>query len=97
MRRHATTALAGALLALTACSSTNDAPAPTPTASSSTAKAYTYQDCIELLDYDFQQGKPQDASKDAECAHLPRDQYEKAVAEVLTKHKDSFLNPTSTP
>lgn len=92
-------ATTAALLALTACSSDTDKPGPAPSAaaSSSSAKAYTYQDCVDLLDYDFQQGKPQDASKDAECAHLPRDQYEKAVAEVLTKHKDSFINPTNTP
>ncbi|MEE1813688.1 hypothetical protein PUR59_01360 [Streptomyces sp. SP18ES09] len=96
MHRHATTALtASLLLALAACSSDAD-PKP-PAASTSAARAYTYQDCVKLLDYDLTQGTPKDASKDPECAHLSPTEYQRAVGEVLTNHKDEILNPTQTP
>ncbi|MFC8277202.1 hypothetical protein ACFUJR_32660 [Streptomyces sp. NPDC057271] len=103
MQRTTTTTLtATLLLALTACSSSGETASSKPAASTtsaspSTAKAYTYQDCVDLLDYDFTDGKPQDASRDPECAHLTTEEYAKAVGEVLTEHKDEILNPTSTP
>lgn len=99
MRRLTTTALAAAMLAVvTACSSTTSGTPVSPSSTASaTAKAYTFQDCVDLLDYDFEQGKPQDDSAEAECAHLTPEEYTKAVGEVLTKHKDEIINPTQTP
>lgn len=98
MRRTTTATLAaGLLLALTACSSGGDTgsskPAATTTSASpsSTTKAYTYQDCVDLLEYDYGQGTPKDASGDPECSHLTSDEYAKAVGEVLTGHKGDFL------
>lgn len=100
MRRTITAATAALLLAtLTACGSSSDGsdkpvpdPKPSTTATSSpTAKAYTYDDCLELLEYDYQQGEPQDASGDPECSHLTDEQYAKAVAEILTAHKDEII------
>lgn len=82
MRTHAiATALVASFLALTACTSAEPAESgkPTPEAKPSASKTYTYKDCVALLEYDYQEGKPQDASKDPECAHLTRDQYVKAV------------------
>ncbi|MFG2328264.1 hypothetical protein ACGFMM_01425 [Streptomyces sp. NPDC048604] len=101
MRRTTLAALiAAGLLALTACSSsasTASADKPATTAPSpSPSKTYTYEDCVALLEYDYQQGKPQDASKDPECAHLTNDQYVKAVGEVLTAHKDEILEDAAT-
>lgn len=95
MRTRPALATASLLLTLTACTSGSNDPKPAPTTTA--AKAYTYQDCVKLLDYDFSQGTPQDASKDPECAHLTPTDYQRAVGEVLTKHKDEILNPTSTP
>ncbi|MGW0032111.1 hypothetical protein ACWDXD_20075 [Streptomyces sp. NPDC003314] len=104
MRTRTAAITAALLLSLTACGTADNPPA-TPSdkggAEASTAtpstKAYTFQDCVDLLEYDFQQGQPQDASKEAECAHLSTEEYTKAVGEVLTKHKDEIINPTSTP
>ncbi|MFG2772709.1 hypothetical protein [Streptomyces sp. NPDC048350] len=105
MRRTTTATLAaGLLLALTACGTVDNPPA-TPSdkggaeasTSSPPTKAYTFQDCVALLDHDFQQGRPQDASKAPECAHLSPSDYQRAVGEVLTQHKDEIINPTSTP
>lgn len=99
MRRLATAALAASLLlAVTACGTADNPPA-TPAAkpgaeastASPSAKAYTFKDCVDLLEYDYQQGQPQDASKDPECAHLTSDEYTKAVGEVLGAHKDDFI------
>jgi hypothetical protein len=91
--RTKTTLAAGLLLAtLTACSSSDsggDKPTPTVTASP-TAKAYTYDDCVELLEYDLEKGEPQDASGDPECAHLSKADYDKAVSEVLLANKDDI-------
>ncbi|MFI8254094.1 hypothetical protein [Streptomyces filamentosus] len=102
MRIKTTTTLAaGLLLALTACGTADNPPAvpsdkqgadATTATPAATAKTYTFQDCVDLLDYDFTDGKPKDASKDPECAHLTPDEYVKAVGEVLTKHKDEILN-----
>jgi hypothetical protein len=93
--RTITAAVALLFAALTACGSSSDGsdkPAePSASATSSPAKAYTYADCVELLEYDFQKGEPQDASRDPECSHLTRDQYTEAVAEVLTAHKDEII------
>ena len=106
MHRLATAALAaGLLLALTACGAADNPPsapsdkggteaATSPTAS---AKTYTFQDCVALLEYDFTQGELQDEKAAIECAHLTSDDYQRAVGEVLTNHKDEILNPTSTP
>ncbi|MGW4703254.1 hypothetical protein [Streptomyces sp. NPDC004285] len=96
MRTRPALATAGLLLALTACTSGNSDPKPTAP-STTAARAYTYQDCYKLLDYDFSQGTPKDASKDPECAHLSPAEYQRAVGEVLTNHKDEILNPTNTP
>jgi hypothetical protein len=99
MHRLTTAALAaGLLLTLTACGTADNPPA-TPAAkpgaeastASPSAKTYTFQDCVTLLEYDYAQGQPQDASKDAECAHLTRDEYTKAVGAVLAAHKDEFI------
>ncbi|WP_426404230.1 hypothetical protein ACN9M0_24835 [Streptomyces sp. R-07] len=97
MRTRPALATAGLLLALTACTSGSSDPKPAPSATTTPAKAYTFQDCVALLDYDFSQGTPKDDSKDPECAHLSPDEYQRAVGEVLTNHKDEILNPTSTP
>jgi hypothetical protein len=84
---------AAAALTLTACSSEDSSTTPAkPSTSPTTAKAYTYEDCVNLLEYDFQEGQPQDASDDPECSHLTRDRYKDAVAEVLTEHKDEILD-----
>jgi hypothetical protein len=96
--RTITAGLAALLLAtLAACgnddSGTPAKPSTTPS-SSPTAKAYTYEHCVELLEYDFEKGQPQDVSGEAECSHLTPDQYADAVAEVLTAHKDDILDPT---
>lgn len=89
--RTRTTLAAGLLLAtLTACSSSDsggDKPAPTVTASP-TAKAYTYDDCKGLIEYDLREGEPQDASGDPECSHLSKADYDKAASEVLLANKD---------
>ena len=82
--------LAAGLLALTACSS-NAGNKPAAEATPSPSKTYTFKDCVDLLEYDYQQGKPQDASHDPECAHLTNDEYVKAVGEVLSAHKDEIL------
>ncbi|MDQ0842415.1 hypothetical protein [Streptomyces sp. V1I6] len=94
--RRTTAATAALLLAtLTACGSSSEGsekPAePSTSPTSSPAKAYTYADCVELLEYDFQQGEPKDASRDPECSHLTRDQYTEAVGEVLAAHKDEII------
>lgn len=90
--RTAAGILAVLALTLTACSSSNDGTTPSePSTSPVTAEAYTYADCVDLLEYDFQEGQPQDASGDPECSHLTRDRYQDAVAEVLTAHKDEIL------
>ncbi|MGQ5580898.1 hypothetical protein [Streptomyces sp. ECR3.8] len=82
------------LAALTGCSSSSDGKSDEPSPSSST-KTYSYADCVALLEYDYAEGQPQDASGDPECSHLTRDQYGKAVAEVLTGHKDEILEEAS--
>ena len=88
--RTATTAVAGLLLAtLTACGGSGTSAKPS---TSPTAKAYTFEDCTDLLEYDYQQGEPKDASSDPECAHLTSDQYTKAAAEVLAGHKDEIMD-----
>lgn len=95
MRTRTTTVAALAVLALTltACSSSEDSTTPAkPSTSHTTAKAYTYADCVDLLEYDFQEDQPQDASGDPECSHLTRDRYKDAVAEVLTAHKEEILD-----
>ncbi|ODA69528.1 hypothetical protein [Streptomyces sp. AVP053U2] len=95
MRTRTTTAgiLAVLALTLTACSSSDSNTTPAkPSTSPTTATAYTYADCVDLLEYDFQEGQPQDASGDPECSHLTRDRYKDAVAEVLTAHKDEILD-----
>ncbi|MFG2747214.1 hypothetical protein ACGFY0_45165 [Streptomyces chartreusis] len=105
MRRTTTAFIAtGLLLALTSCGIADNPPAPPSdkggaeaSTSSPSTKTYTFQDCVALLDYDFQQGQPQDASKAPECAHLSPSDYQRAVGEVLTKRKDEIINPTSTP
>jgi PBP1b-binding outer membrane lipoprotein LpoB len=88
------TAVVGALaflaLTLTACSSDSGTTSSKP--STTSAKAYTYEDCVDLLEYDLQEGQLQDASGDPECSHLTRDRYKDAVAEVLTAHKDEILD-----
>ncbi|MGA5330963.1 hypothetical protein ACPCJT_20260 [Streptomyces griseoincarnatus] len=88
------TAACAALLTLAAltagCGSSDDKPSE-PSTSTTPAKAYTYEDCVALLEYDFTEGQPQDASGDPECSHLTRDRYKDAVAEVLTAHKDEIL------
>ncbi|MFE7580785.1 hypothetical protein ACFU5Y_04355 [Streptomyces gardneri] len=99
MRTRSATALIAALLAaLTACGGSDNpptTPAAKPDAEASTAspsaKTYSFQDCVALLKYDYQQGQPQDASKEPECAHLTSDEYTKAVGEVLATHKDEFI------
>jgi hypothetical protein len=90
MRTRTTTVgiLAALALTLTACSSGSD---DKPTQPSSSTKTYSYADCVALLEYDYTEGQPQDAASDPECSHLTRDQYLKAVAEVLTAHKDEIL------
>jgi len=98
-RTTAATVLAGLLLAtLTACggdgeSDTSAKSSASP--SSSPTKSYTFQDCKELLEYDYQQGESKDASGDPECSHLTSDEYSKAVGEVLAGHKDDILDQTA--
>lgn len=99
MRIRTAVATAVLLLAtLTACGSSdqNDKPAAkTSPSPSPTAKKYTFDDCKDLLEYDYQQGEPQDASKDPECSHLSSDEYTRAVTEVLTGHKDEILQQSA--
>ncbi|MFI2911129.1 hypothetical protein ACG2OD_23220 [Streptomyces sp. PDY-4] len=94
MRTRTTTVgiLAVLALTLTACSSEDSTTPAKPSTSPTTAKAYTYADCVDLLEYDFQEDQSQDASGDPECSHLTRDRYKDAVAEVLTAHKDEILD-----
>lgn len=100
MRTRTATALAGLLLAaLTACGSdggsgTSSKPSNSaePSASTSSTKTYTSEDCIDLLEYDYQAGQLKDASKDPECSHLTDDQYTQAVGEVLAGHKDEIMD-----
>lgn len=96
MRRTIAATAALLLATLTACGSSNsdDKPAkPSASATSSpTAKAYTYDDCVELLEYDYQQGESKDASGDPECSHLTSDEYTKAVGEVLAGHRDEIMD-----
>ncbi|MFF5795788.1 hypothetical protein [Streptomyces albogriseolus] len=92
IRTTAVSILAVLALTLTACSSEDSSDQANANPSSpTTAKAYTYEDCVDLLEYDFQDGQPQDASDDPECSHLTSDRYQDAVAEVLTAHKDEIL------
>ncbi|MGW4050809.1 hypothetical protein ACWENA_08245 [Streptomyces sp. NPDC004779] len=98
MRIKPIIAAVGLLLACTACgTSDNPSAKPSdkasvePSTASPSAKAYTYQDCVDLLEYDYKEGTPQDASTDPECAHLTSDEYAKAVGEVLAAHKDDFI------
>lgn len=99
MHTRPITATAGLLLALalTACGGSQEpaankpAPATSTATATATAKTYTYDDCIALLEYDYKEGTPQDASGDPECAHLTADEYAQAVGEVLTGHKSDFI------
>ena len=92
------TTLAAALLTLaalaTGCSSdsSSEDSKPTPAKPSTTAKTYTYADCVDLLEYDFQEDDLQDASDDPECSHLTRARYLDAVGEVLAAHKDEIVD-----
>ncbi|MDX3343741.1 hypothetical protein PV409_37965 [Streptomyces sp. ME02-6979.5a] len=90
-RTTLTAATAAALLALTGCSSDEPAAPASAQPSATTAKTYTYADCVDLLEYDYQQDQPQDASGDPECSHLTPGQYQQAVTDVLTAHKDEIL------
>lgn len=92
------TTLAAALLtlaALTASCSSDSSESSDSKPSTSSGKTYSYADCIALLEYDYTEGQPQDASGDPECSHLTRDQYGKAVAEVLAGHKGDILEEAS--
>lgn len=93
MRTRTITIAAAALLtALTACSGDKQPDAKASASpSSSPAKTYTFEDCRELLEYDYQAGESKDASGDPECSHLTEGEYHKAVGEVLAAHKDELM------
>ena len=99
MGTRTTAATAALLLAtLTACGSDGESDTsakPSASPSSSPTKSYTFEDCKELLEYDYQQGESKDASGDPECSHLSKDQYDRAAVEVLTAHKDEILEQGS--
>lgn len=83
------------LATLTACGTepTPDKPAAaaSPSTMTSTAPAYTFQDCVDLLEYDYKAGTPKDAQQDPECSHLTKDEYVKAVGQVLGTHKEDIV------
>ncbi|WP_236241148.1 hypothetical protein [Streptomyces sp. CC228A] len=93
--RTTTTAIALLLATLTGCSSASEpeqpAAAASPSITTSTPASYTFQDCVDLLEYDYKAGTPKDAKHDPECSHLSEDEYVKAVGQVLTAHKDEII------
>lgn len=94
---------AALLLTATACSTDGDKPKTKPaTATSATAEApasaprkYDRHDCRAILERNFEAEANRDASTDAECAGLTRDEYEDLVAEVLTGRKDEILKDSA--
>lgn len=94
MRRTATAVTAALLLTLTGCGNGGETSKakPSPSTTPAPTPSYDFQDCKNLLEYDYQAGQPRDASNDPECAHLTDDQYAKAVGEVLAGHKDEIMD-----
>jgi hypothetical protein len=94
--RHTTTGLLlAACLTLAGCSSsaTDDKPAAKATATTPTPSEaeFTAEDCKTLLEKNFAADANTDVSGEPECAGLARDEYVKAVGDVLTGHKDDIL------
>ncbi|MFE7754310.1 hypothetical protein [Streptomyces sp. NPDC057429] len=92
MRTTTAAITAGILLALTGCTSSNDAkPKTAPTAAAATPE-YDAADCRELLERNYAADANSDVSAEPECAHLPDDQYGDLVGSVLAGHKDDILD-----
>ncbi|WP_420032246.1 hypothetical protein ACN2WE_05130 [Streptomyces sp. cg28] len=92
MRRTIIAATAITLLALAGCGKAPEAPAEAaPATTASVEPTYDKYDCQALLERNYDDDNVHDASDEAECNSLSRDEYVDAVKKVITGRKDEIL------